>query len=625
MCGIVFTYRPDVSPEALACSVEQARKMMVHRGTDVSGQKIVAPWGMGHQRLSIIDPNVRRQPVSDPSQRFTLSYNGELYNYRDLRKRLEDGWAFRTAGDAEVVLAGLCRYGIDFLNLMEGMWALAFWDQEEQELLLVRDRMGKKPLYYCGDKKAFACASELGALHVLSGCPWREDSNSTADYFRYGFYLPGKTAYQHVHEVLPAHWLKWSPGKEIEMNPYWRISPGGFKNTRDNAVKMLKEAVLDSIRLRMVADVEVGALLSGGVDSSLVVSAMARQCNAPVSTFTIGFQEAGMDERRYARALAGYCRTDHHEQLMTQNHCEELATRVLERMAQPFGDASLLPAAMVSRMAAGHLKVVLSGDGGDELFSGYNRYLARSCLRWLTRLPKAIRSGLSQCITPLLRLGLSESFLRQVFRLNDMVLRMEDEIPYIAPLSYHQLELRQLLPDHFRRGHPAPIFPAVTKLDDIRQMMIADALVYLPQDILTKMDRAGMAYSLEVRSPFLDRRVVEFAYSLPRQWHRKWGRGKRMLMSAFETMVPDWIWHRPKRGFAIPLDAWFRNGLEHHLRELLSDTHHPLSKRFVIQMVDAHLSGRMNHGVRLWQIYIYLRWLALKPLSYEGIGRKWSY
>jgi asparagine synthase (glutamine-hydrolysing) len=620
MCGIAFSYRPDVPPDELSRSMEHACKLMAHRGPDLAGQRVHPPWSMGHRRLSIIDLQSSAQPIVDPAGRFFLSYNGEIYNYLDLRERLKDCWEFTTAGDAEVVLAGLCRYGIEFLTLMEGMWALALWDQREQVLLLVRDRMGKKPLYYCSDEKAFACASELRALNALSEENWREDGHSTADYFRYGFFLPGTTHYRHIYEVLPAHWLKWSPGKPLVTEPYWRLSPSGFTGTRANAGMMLKEALFNSVRMRMVADVDVGALLSGGVDSSLVVCAMNRMCEKPVETFTIGFGDAAYDERSYARALAAHCRTDHREQLMAWDHCEELSDRVLTQMAQPFGDASLLPAALVSRMASRHLKVVLSGDGGDELFGGYNRYLARSCLRWLTRLPRQVKERIHSGVKSLSGLGLRDDVVRFIVRIADMVRRMEDETPYVAPLTYDQWGLRQLLPDHWRKGHRPPGMPKETQLDDIRRMMVADALIYLPQDILSKMDRAGMAFSLEVRSPFLDRRVVELAYSLPRHWHRRGIAGKRMLRTAFEGVVPDWIWKRPKRGFAVPLDKWFRNGLQHRLLELLSFTHHPLNKAFVEKMVGLHLSGRFHHGIRLWQIYAYLHWSAFRSFPYGDIG-----
>lgn len=613
MCGIAFAFRPDIALDELSRSMEQARACLVHRGPDGAGQTAQTPWCMGHQRLSVIDPQGSPQPFADPTGRFLLSYNGELYNFRDLRNRLKDRWDFVTAGDTEVVLAGLVTYHVEFLKLMEGMWSLALWDRKDQELLLVRDRLGQKPLYYQWDREKFACASEIRALSALSWRPWQEDLRSTADYFRYGFFLPGTTAYKNVFEVLPGYWLKWSPGKAPDSNRYWRLSPGGYSGPKERAVALVKEAAINGVQRRLVADVEVGALLSGGIDSALIVSIIATKLDRKIKTFTIGFKEPEYDERRHARVLAGLCGTEHIEACMDLEDSEELVGLILENVAQPFGDASLLPTAMVSRLASKHLKVVVSGDGGDELFSGYNRYLARSFLRWYTRLPSRMKDRLSRRIDWLSKLGLSYIPEKKILRLMDMARRMEDEIPYVAPVLYHMGQFRQLLPDIWRKAHTALNIPRVASWGDLQEMMSADALIYLPQDILAKVDRAGMAFSIEIRSPFLDRRLVELAFSLPPHWHR-WGlRGKRILQAAFKGQIPDQIWHRPKQGFAVPLDRWFRNGLELQMIDLMARTCHPLNKTRVHRMVTEHLSGRWDHGIRLWNIYIYLRWLEARP------------
>lgn len=610
MCGIAFTYRPDLGKDELSRTMARTLKRLAYRGPDGSGQVADANWCMGHQRLSVIDPAGSSQPFRDSAGRFFLSYNGELYNYQELRSRLKDDWTFTTAGDTEVVLAGLMTYGVAFLKLMEGMWALALWDTKDHQLLLVRDRLGQKPIYYQWDHRHFACASEIRALSALSWRPWQEDLRSTADYFRYGFFLPGTTAYKNVFEVLPGYWLKWSPGKAPHSNRYWRLSPGGYSGPKERAVAMIKEALIDGVRRRLVADVEVGALLSGGIDSALIVSIIATRLERKIKTFTIGFEEPEYDERRHARVLAGKCGTDHIEACMRLEDSEALVGLILENVGQPFGDASLLPTAMVSRLASKHLKVVVSGDGGDELFSGYNRYLARSFLRWYTRLPSRLKDSLSGRMDRLPGLGLHCWPEKMIFRLMDMVRRMEDEIPYVAPLHYHGSQFRQLLPDIWRKAHAAPNMPGMGRLDDLHEMMTADALIYLPQDILAKVDRAGMAFSIEIRSPLLDRRLVELAFSLPAHWHRRGLRGKRILRAAFENQIPDPIWQRPKQGFAVPLDRWFRNGLAHQLNGLMARTCHPLNKPLVNRLVTEHLSGRWDHGIRLWNIYIYLRWLV---------------
>jgi asparagine synthase (glutamine-hydrolysing) len=615
MCGIAFAFRPDLEAGALAGAMARALALIGHRGPDGSGQTGQPPWCLGNRRLAIIDVPGSHQPMADESGRYHLSYNGELYNYQQLRSQLQEHWQFRTHGDTEVVLAGLVVYGTEFLKLMEGMWALALWDGSARELLLVRDRMGQRPLYYQADGHACACASELPALRPLSWFDWREDPAGTADYLRYGYYLPGRTAYKHVREVLPGHWLRWAPGRETIQRAYWSLSSGGFRGSRDQACHLLKEGLVQSVRRRLVSDVEVGALLSGGVDSSLVVSMVTRRLQRPIRTFTMGFDDPTYDERRFARRLAASIGSTHLDERLTLAEGDASLDAVLKHVGQPFADGSILPTALVCRLAARHVKVALSGDGGDELFGGYQRYLARSLLRWYTRLPGMLREQVRRAIQafPEPCAHHSASLLKKAHLFIDVADRMAAETPYVAPTYYSLAELQRLAPDIWRKGHEPPHLPETTRLDDVQRMMAADALVYLPQDILAKVDRAGMAFSLEVRSPFLDRRVVELAFSLPRRWHR-WGLvGKRMLRDTFEDLLPPWVWRRRKHGFGIPVHQWFRKGLQARLVDLLDHTVHPLDPRFVKHLVAAHLSGRRDHGQRLWQLFVYLRWLAERP------------
>jgi asparagine synthase (glutamine-hydrolysing) len=615
MCGIAFVFRPNLEEGALCDVMAQALALLGHRGPDGSGQAGQTPWRLGNRRLAIIDLPGSRQPMADKSGRYHLSYNGELYNYQALRSRLQAHWDFRSQGDTEVVLAGLVVYGTEFLKLMEGMWALALWDHGARELLLVRDRMGQRPLYYQSDAQAFACASELPALRPLSWFDWREDPASTADYLRHGYYLPGTTAYRQVREVLPGHWLRWAPGREMLQRPYWALSPGGFSGSRDQACGLLNASLVESVRHRLVSDVEVGALLSGGVDSSLMVALVTRRLQRAIRTFTMGFDDATYDERRFARRMAAFSGSTHLEERLTLAEGDAPLDAALKYYGQPFADGSILPTALVCRLAARHVKVALSGDGGDELFGGYQRYLARSLLRWYTRLPAMLRGQAARMVQGFAEPGAhhSASLLKKAHLFIDVADRMATETPYVAPTYYSIEDLRRLAPDLWRKGHPPPQLPETTALDDVQRMMTADALVYLPQDILAKVDRAGMAFSLEVRSPFLDRRVVELAFSLPRRWHR-WGlMGKRMLRDTFRDLLPGWVWRRRKHGFGVPVHQWFRQGLQERLLELIEHTPHPLDRRFVKQMVAAHLSGRRDHGQRLWQLYVYLRWRAERP------------
>lgn len=609
MCGVLFAYRPASSAHGLREAADQALDAMRHRGPDEDGLVVRDAWVVGHVRLSILDLAASRQPMSDPTERYWLSFNGEIYNYRTLRKELEPNWTFRTQGDTEVLLAGLILRGEQFLERMEGMWALALWDAQERRLLLSRDPMGKKPLYYRAHDRSIYVASELPALKRLVGQSLEEDLDSTADYLRYGYYLPGYTAYRGVHEVLPGHSLHWRPEGEIRQAPYWRLGINGFEGTQADARAALRECFVRSVEKRMVADVEVGAFLSGGVDSSLVVAALGRLGIHP-KTFTIGFEEAAYDERAYARRMAEEAQTEHVESVLSALEAESLIRLLREHVGQPFSDSSLLPTAAVSALAASRVKVALSGDGGDELFSGYERYRARTILRWYSRVPGPMRRGIEGMIRgfPEPMAHHSRSLLKKAHLFLDILARRDGERPYVAPLLYSPGRFANLTPTLAGRGHTPPALPAECRLDDIQEMMLGDALVYLPQDILLKVDRASMAQSLETRCPFLDKDLVTLAFSCPRPWHRSGWRGKKMLESAFGEWLPKPLWRRRKQGFAVPLHEWFRGDLGQALEALLDSVRHPFDPGYVTTLLEAHRQRRRDHGYRLWNLYVYLLW-----------------
>lgn len=610
MCGFVFAYRPDLEPGLLKEKTECALRRIEHRGPDDGRLAGNASWLMGHRRLSIIDLAGGRQPMSDPSSRYWFAYNGEVYNFRELRTSLEGRWTFCTQSDTEVVFAGLVTVGADFLGQMEGMWALVLWDSVSRRLLLARDRMGKKPLFYEQSDDRFVCASELPALRCIALTSWYEDEDSTADFFRYGFHLPGYTAFTGVREIMPGHVATWQPGAPPEQRRYWRLSLGTHSGSAHDGAKAVREALIRAVQRRQVADVEVGAFLSGGIDSSLIVGIMSRELGIRPKTFTIGFSEATYDERRYARIAAEAFGTDHRERLVSELDFGRLVELLLQHVGQPFADSSLLPTAVVCEYAAEHVKVALSGDGGDELFSGYQRYLARTLLRWYTRLPMGLRMPAEALIRriPEPMTHHSGSLIKKAHLFLDIVARHRDEQPYVAPLLWSRADLSLLLPDLAERGHPPPLLPRACGINGVSEMMTADALVYMPQDILVKVDRASMAYSLEVRAPFLDREVVELAFSLPAAWHRYLITGKRMLREAFGELLPKAMWRRRKQGFAVPIHDWFRKGLGEELNAMLAATSSPVDAAFVRSLLRAHQEGRRDHGHRLWLIYAYLIW-----------------
>lgn len=610
MCGLVFACDPDRPQPALREAAERALTRLAHRGPDADGRLAGPGWLIGHRRLSIIDLGASTQPMESACGRWVLAYNGEVYNYRELRQRLEPRWTFRTQGDTEVLLAGLSLEGPEFLRKAEGMWALALWDKATEILLLARDRMGKKPLYLHQSAARCYVASELPALLALLPDTPGEDLDSTADYLRYGYYLPGTTIYQGVREVLPGHWLIWSAGAKVMTRPYWALTIGGFAGTRQAAAEQLRETLATAVRRRLVADVEVGAFLSGGVDSSLIVALAKEAASTPPRTFTIGFPEAAFDERGYARAVAAHLGTRHTEEMLGPCEPGPLGRLMLGHVGQPFADSSLLPTALVSQVAARQVKVALSGDGGDELFGGYQRYLGRGLLRWYSRLPRALRAvaerGLRRLPEPTVHH--SRSLLKKAHLFLDLVDRAQPERPYLAPEVYSPAELATLAPDLAGRGHPPPGLPTECDLDDIGRMMAADALVYLPQDILVKVDRASMSVSLEARAPFLDRELVELAFALPRPFHLSGLRGKRMLREACGALLPEAIWTRRKQGFAVPVHGWFRGALGDDLAERLAAGPWPFDPTVALGTLAEHRSGRRDHGHRLWQIYAYCLW-----------------
>ncbi len=611
MCGIGFLFDPALAPETRAEMMEGCLARQIHRGPDAGGAAHAGDATVGHRRLSIVDLGGSAQPMWCPAGRYVLSFNGEIYNYKALRERLTPAWDFRTEGDTEVLLAGLLVEGTAFLQRMEGMWAFVLYDNAERSALLARDRMGKKPLYYEAASRRMCCASELPALRMLAAGPWQEDLRSTSDYFSYGFYLPGFTAYRAVREVLPGHWLSWRAGQGVERHvPYWSLQIGMQPRTQDAAIQQLRQLLVQAVERRLVADVEVGAFLSGGVDSSLVCGIVRHELQQPLKSFTIGFSDPGFDERSYAREAARTFSTDHHEEVLTDwNECQ-LEKLVLAHVGQPFADSSLLPTWLASHAAARHVKVALSGDGADELFSGYQRYQARVLWRWYMRLPRVVRTSVEKAVRQLPEpmAHHSRSLLKKAHLFVGAAQAMqEDAGPYVAPRICSVAQLRSLAPG-LGQGHTPPGLPEVAELDDIQRMMFADALIYLPQDILLKVDRASMAASLESRAPFLDREVVELAFSIPGTWHRGGFYGKRMLRQVFSGLLPDRIWKRRKQGFSTPVYEWFRGELGVRLEAEIDSDPGPLNPVMIRHMLAEHRAARRDYAAQLWMVTAYLLW-----------------
>jgi len=603
----------DLPPHALHERMLAAVSVLRHRGPDAQEVMVLGRACLGHDRLAIVDLNGGAQPRLDPTGRWALTFNGEIYNYRSLRENLANQWVFRDASDTEVLLAGLVLHGTDFIAKLDGMWSFALYDLLEDRWLLSRDIFGKKPLFYARHGKEFACASELPGLRMLlPDMPWLEDSASIADYFRYGYVMPGHTCVVGVGEVLPAHWMQIEADGHARQVRYWKPDTSRWHGSRRDAARNIREILVDAVTKRqLAADVEVGAFLSGGVDSSAVCALAAAMPGNRLRTFTAGFDEPTYDERPHAARMARWLGSLHYSETLLPQEAVDLATRANTLSAQPFGDASIIPSALVSAVAARHVKVVLTGDGGDEVFGGYARYAGRLLRQRYRRLPRVLRRAVEGMVRTT-REPIAHHSGSWLKRAHLFVGLVGEECEYVAPPAM-QLDVLERMAPMLGAGNSLPEapWPPGTDMDEIEHMLKMDWLVWLPQDILAKVDRATMANSLEARSPFLDRDLVEFALRLPWQWHFDGMRGKRLLKDALGARVPDFVWRRRKQGFASPVSHWMRGRLGEALEAMcVPGEGGCLSSTGLQSLLQAHRAGRADHGQALWVAYSYLQWRA---------------
>ncbi len=625
MCGIVGFWAPEGPPDGSLREVAgRLAGAIAHRGPDDDGTWCddTAGLALGHRRLSIIDLSPQgHQPMASADGRLVVVFNGEIYNYPDLRRELEaagvGGW--RGTSDTEVLLAAVSRWGLDAtLPRLAGMFAFALWDRQERCLYLARDRMGEKPLYYGWHHGAFLFASELKAVCAWPGWRGELDRDVLALYLRYAYVPEPHAIYRGFRKLVPGTTLRVpapDPAAWEQPRAYW--SPAAafnaaladrFTGTPDEALARLDGLLRASVAGQMVADVPVGAFLSGGVDSSLVVSLMQAQSPRPVRTFTIGFAEPEFNEAQFAREVAAHLGTDHTELYVTPADALAVIPALPEIYDEPFGDSSQVPTLLVSRLARAHVTVSLSGDGGDELFGGYLRY-PHGARQWATisRAPAPLRRAAAALVPPL-----NERCARLA-----QVLGARDRVALYRRLMSQCRESERLVPGS---REPATVLTDPTgrpRPADYRdEMMWLDAVSYLPGDILAKVDRAAMSISLETRIPLLDHRVVEFAWSLPPalKWHD--GAGKWPLRALLDRYVPRQLIDRPKKGFGVPINRWLRDDLRAWAEDLLSsaalERSGLLNTALVRRRWAEHLAGRVDHRHYLWNVLMFQAWHAAR-------------
>jgi len=620
MCGIcgIVDFDGQSSADIVAATKNMTARL-AHRGPDAEGLWYGSGIVLGHRRLAVIDLAGSRQPMQDRTGRYVIVSNGEIYNYIELRQELEElGISFRSSGDTEVLLNAYILFGPACLDRINGMFAFAVWDRREKVLFAARDRLGVKPFYYAsGRGNLLLFASELQAMRGLP-IDFSVDPKALIQYLRHGFIRSPATIFQGVKELRPGHFLRYVRDG-IEIRRYWEPplpDPAIRERPVHELAEELRELLRSAVHLRLRSDVPLGAFLSGGIDSSIIVAAMKDLGESAVHTYAIGFEGDSFDETPYAREVADYLESAHHEARVATN-AANLLSDLVRHYGQPYGDSSSIPTWHLCQKTREHVTVALSGDGGDELFCGYQRYIARRLLTYYRHLPKAIRAGLFRFLVNQFSEGTTyydQSLIKKLrlFVALDQRLEKDPEDIYVAYFGLDELD--RLLNGVVMlevEGYEDPLeLRTEERMSEIDFMMRIDLLHYLPDDILTKVDRASMAHALEVRSPFMDYRVVEFACRLPLSLKMRGLTTKFLLRQAFSKDLPERPLRRKKHGFAVPLGEWFQKSLKKVFEEVvLSDSSSSfLVKSEAARLLNEHQSGKTDHGNRLWLLLFLQAW-----------------
>jgi asparagine synthase (glutamine-hydrolysing) len=649
MCGIAGFYAPEWRFDPTDV-LRRMNDTIAHRGPDAQGEWFDPARGVGlaHRRLAIVDlSDAGRQPMRSASGRYVIVFNGEVYNFLRIRADLERlGHTFRGHSDTEVMLAAFEEWGVGpSLRRFVGMFAFALWDSARGELTLARDRLGKKPLYYSVTNGTLVFGSELKALRAFPGFNAPIDRQALTLFLRHSYIPAPHTIHEGVHKLESAHFARFAVRGhcvvELERQCFWNAtevqaeaSANPAAATVEEATSQLDELLRDAVQLRMIADVPLGAFLSGGIDSSLVVALMQVLSSRPVRTFTIGFHEDAYNEAHHARLVARHLGTDHTEVYLTPVETLAVIPKLPQMYDEPFADSSQIPTALVCAMARQHVTVALSGDGGDEGFGGYSRYAqAREICSRMSRAPTWLRRGLSRSI-PQVPMSLWEGVARLSRPISALgrradgfgyrVLRLADRLGCENPQQlYRHLMSYWIAPMRLVVGGREPRTllsdaPEKSDLDQfVEQMMLLDTLTYLPDDILVKVDRASMAVALEVRAPLLDHRVLEFAWRLPLALKLHDGRGKIVLRRVLSRYVPEALFERPKTGFGVPIYRWLRGPLRDWAEDLLAERRLEregyLNARPIRRVWESLLSGKSEWafgGELVWSVLMFQAWLA---------------
>ena len=613
MCGIAGFYlrEKNATVSALRAMCDQIR----HRGPDDEGYHVEGGCAIGMRRLSIIDLSTGHQPMANEDESVWVVFNGEIYNYRDLRHDLVTrGHRFATNSDTETLVHLYEDEGAEGVRRLRGMFAYAIWDARRRRLFLARDRFGKKPLYYAVLPEGLYFGSELKCLHTV-GVPSEIDAEALRLFFHFTYIPEPLTCFRAVRKLPPGCWLTYDADGAVRQGRYWQFPTPVAETPMDfseaHVCARLREKFDESVRIRMMADVPLGAFLSGGIDSSSVVASMALGSPEPVHTFSIGFEESAFNELEYAAMVAEQYHTDHHE-IMVRPDAVALVSRLVQHFDEPFGDSSAIPTFIVSEFAVRHVKVALSGDGGDELFAVYDRFQTLEKLRKLDHLPPALRTFISWAAEHLPYSAYGKNYLHMLSRSTALERYFESNF---APWFLRQELLQKdwMLPaDGAYLVRLLAGFLLPDNADLLSQALFFETTQNLAGDMLVKVDRMSMANSLEVRCPLLDHELGELAASIPHGWKIRDGKGKYILLRALGDRLPLPLLRRGKMGFGVPLSLWFRRVLRDflwdHLRSGSFTGRGIVSPAFVDRMLREHDSGRRDNATWLWSLLMLELW-----------------
>ena len=622
MCGIAgfVDLQQRLPRDEAAATLEQMCRVIAHRGPDDQGTMQTDDGAhLGMRRLSIIDLAGGHQPISNEDGTVSIVFNGEIYNYCELQPELEArGHHFQTHSDTEVIVHSYEEFGPACVSKLRGMFAFAIWDAKKQSLFIARDRVGKKPLYYTlTPEGALIFGSELKSL--LQHPSMRREINPQAidAYLTWGYVPDPLSILKGIRKLPPGHYLTFANGR-VDVTCYWdfRYEPvqGETSRRAEDYLEELRSLLSESVRLRLIADVPLGAFLSGGIDSSTIVGLMAREMSQPVKTFSIGFNEDSYNELKYARIAARHFGTDHHEFVVTPDLCQ-IVDDLAWFLDEPFADSSAIPTYMVSKLAREHVKVVLSGDGGDELFAGYTRYVIDQRRSGFAGLPRFVRHGLMAPLSRHLPHGArGRNFLHNVAL--DSLDRYLDSISIFTELNKPLLYTDAFRGQLQRNGDEVIPFRSYAERvrtgEPLDTLLYIDSKTYLPGDILTKVDRMSMAVSLEARVPLLDHKLIEFVNSIPASLKLNGLETKHVFKQAIRDFVPAEILNRPKQGFGVPVDEWINQQLRERIHDTLTEQRTRergyIAPAYVQLLLDEHERGRRDHSTQLWTLFMLELW-----------------